>query len=129
MRDYLELTKPRITLLILICTAVGYTFGCGGVFHIAVLVHALAGTALLASGTSALNQWYEVESDAKMRRTRLRPLPAGRLKRSHGLLFGILLSAAGFGDKTHSRCGEPIDGAFHGRILCLVARKRGKCRK
>lgn len=98
MRDYLELTKPRITLFILICTAVGYTFGCDGVFHIAVLVHTLAGTALLASGTSALNQWYEVESDAKMRRTRLRPLPAGRLKRSHGLLFGILLSAAGFGE-------------------------------
>ena len=68
------------------------------VFHVAVLVHALAGTDLLASGTSALNQWYEVESAAKMRRTRLRPLPAGRLKRSHGLLFRILLSAAGFGE-------------------------------
>jgi protoheme IX farnesyltransferase len=98
MRDYLELTKPRITLLILVCTAVGYWFGCGFAFHWTILAHALLGTALLASGTSALNQWYEVESDAKMRRTRRRPLPAGRIKRSHGLAFGLLLSVAGFAD-------------------------------
>ena len=80
-RRYLELTKPRITLLILICAAVGYWFGCGASFHLTILAHALLGTALLASGTSALNQWYEVDSDAKMRRTRQRPLPAGRIKR------------------------------------------------
>ena len=98
MRDYLELTKPRITLLILICTAVGYWFGCGASFRWTILAHALLGTALLASGTSALNQWYEVDSDAKMRRTRRRPLPAGRIKRRHGLAFGLLLSAAGFAD-------------------------------
>jgi protoheme IX farnesyltransferase len=98
MKDYLELTKPRITLLILICTAVGYWFGCGASFHWTILAHALLGTALLASGTSALNQWYEVDSDAKMRRTRRRPLPAGRIKRRHGLAFGLLLSAAGFAD-------------------------------
>ena len=98
MRDWLELTKPRITLLILICTAVGYWFGCGASFQWTILAHALLGTALLASGTSALNQWYEVDSDAKMRRTRGRPLPAGRIKRRHGLAFGLLLSAAGFTD-------------------------------
>jgi protoheme IX farnesyltransferase len=98
MKDYLELTKPRITLLILVCAAVGYWFGCGASFQWTVLAHALLGTALLASGTSALNQWYEVDSDAKMRRTRRRPLPAGRIKRSHGLAFGLLLSAAGFTD-------------------------------
>ena len=98
MKDYLELTKPRITLLILICAAVGYWFGCGLSFRWTILVHALLGTALLASGTSALNQWYEAESDAKMRRTCRRPLPAGRIKRTHGLAFGLLLSAAGFAD-------------------------------
>lgn len=98
MRDYLELTKPRITLLILICTAVGYWFGCGASFHWTFLAHALLGTALLASGTSALNQWYEVDSDAKMRRTRQRPLPAGRIKRRNGLAFGLVLSVAGFAD-------------------------------
>jgi protoheme IX farnesyltransferase len=96
MRDYLDLTKPRITLLILICTAVGYWFGCGRSFHLMILIHALIGTGLLASGTAALNQWYEMDSDAKMRRTRRRPIPAGRLKRSHGFIFGALLSAAGF---------------------------------
>ncbi len=98
MKDYLELTKPRITLLILVCTAVGYWFGCGTSVQWTILAHALLGTALLASGTSALNQWYEVDSDAKMRRTRGRPLPAGRIKRARGLAFGLLLSAAGFAD-------------------------------
>jgi heme o synthase len=98
LRDYLELTKPRITTLILVCAAVGYWFGCGACFHWVVLAHALLGTALLASGTSALNQWYEVDSDAKMRRTRRRPLPAGRIKQTHGLAFGLTLSAAGFAD-------------------------------
>jgi protoheme IX farnesyltransferase len=98
MKDYLELTKPRITLLILFCMAVGYRLGCGASIHWRILVHALLGTALLASGASALNQWYEVDSDAKMRRTQRRPLPAGRIDRSNGLVFGLLLSAAGFAD-------------------------------
>jgi heme o synthase len=98
VRNYLQLTKPRITLLILVCTAVGYWFGCGASFHGMALAHALLGTAFLASGTSALNQWYEMDSDAKMRRTRRRPLPAGRIKRRNGLAFGLLLSTAGFAD-------------------------------
>src|SRR5215470_17491694 len=98
MRDYLELTKPRITLLILICAAVGYWFGCGASFQLTILAQALLGTALLASGTSALNQWYEMDSDAKMRRTSRRPLPAGRITRRNGLVFGLLLSTAGFAD-------------------------------
>jgi len=98
MRDFLELTKPRITILILICTAVGYYFGCRTSFHLAMLVHVLFGTALMASGTSALNQWWEADSDAKMHRTRERPIPTGRMKRSHGFVFGVLLSAAGFAE-------------------------------
>jgi protoheme IX farnesyltransferase len=101
MRDYLELTKPRITILILICTAVGYWFGSGSSFHLSTLAYVLLGTALLASGTSALNQWYEVDSDARMRRTCTRPLPAGRMKRNHGLVFGVLLAAAGFAELWH----------------------------
>jgi len=94
MRDYLELTKPRITALIVICAAVGYVFG-GGSIHTATFVHALLGTALLASGTAALNQWYEAESDGKMRRTRMRPLPDGRVSAFDARMFGLLLSAAG----------------------------------
>lgn len=95
MRDFLELTKPRITVLILICTAVGYSFGRAS-FDLTTLIHVLLGTALMASGTAALNQWYESYSDAKMRRTRDRPIPSGRIKRAHGFIFGALLSIAGF---------------------------------
>jgi protoheme IX farnesyltransferase len=98
VRDYLELTKPRITVLILLCAAAGYWFGCGDSFHGTILAHALLGTALLASGTSALNQWYEVDSDAKMRRTQRRPIPAGKIARTSGLVFGLFLSVAGFAD-------------------------------
>ena len=96
MRDYLALTKPRITILILVCTAVGYCFGTRTSFHFLVLLNVLLGTALLASGTSALNQWYEAESDALMHRTRKRPIPSGRMKRQYGLVFGVLVSLAGF---------------------------------
>jgi protoheme IX farnesyltransferase len=92
------MTKPRITVLILICTAVGYFFGSPNAFHFAGLIHVLLGTALMASGTAALNQWYEADSDARMRRTSKRPLAAGRMKRIHGFVFGVLLSAAGFSD-------------------------------
>ncbi len=98
MRDYLELTKPRITVMILICTAVGYSFGYRTSFHPLMLLHVLLGTALLASGTSTLNQWWEAKSDAKMHRTRERPIPAGRIKRRHAFVFGVLLSICGFGE-------------------------------
>ena len=98
MRDFLELTKPRITILILICTAVGYYFGCRTSFGPLMLVHVLLGTALMASGTSALNQWWEADSDARMHRTRLRPIPAGRMKRNRAFVFGVSVSAAGFAE-------------------------------
>src|SRR6266404_3993433 len=98
MRDYLELTKPRITVLILICTAVGYFFGTPNSFQLLPFIHVLLGTALMASGTAALNQWYEADSDARMRRTRKRPIAAGRVKRIDGLTFGISLSVTGFAD-------------------------------
>jgi protoheme IX farnesyltransferase len=98
MRDFLELTKPRITLLILVCTAVGYSFGFQPPFRLLTFLQVLLGTALMASGTSALNQWYEADSDGKMCRTRARPIPAGRMKRSHGFVFAVLLSTAGFAE-------------------------------
>ena len=98
MRDYIELTKPRITALILVCTAVGYWFGYRPPFHFLTLVHLLLGTALMASGTAALNQWYEVDSDARMRRTCQRPIPSGRIQPGQGLAFGVLLSTAGFAE-------------------------------
>ena len=98
MRDYLELTKPRITIMILISTAVGYSFGYRTSFHSLMLLHVLLGTALLASGTSTLNQWWEARSDALMHRTRERPIPAGRISRRHAFVFGVSLSICGFAE-------------------------------
>ncbi len=103
MKDYIALTKPRITWLILMSTGVGYFFGLEpSSFHWQVwrswlpLLHTVVGTALIASGTAALNQWYERESDRKMRRTAGRPLPAGLLTAPRALWFGIVLAFAGF---------------------------------
>lgn len=98
VKDYLALTKPRITWLILMSTGIGYFFGSKGGWHLLTLFHTLLGTGLLASGTATLNQWFEREADAKMKRTRERPLPAGRLREDKVLLFGLLISAAGFFD-------------------------------
>jgi len=96
MKDYIALTKPRVTWLILMSTGVGYFFGARGGWHFLTLLHTVLGTGLIASGTAALNQWYERDADAKMRRTRGRPLPAGRLEANNALAFGILISLAGF---------------------------------
>jgi protoheme IX farnesyltransferase len=98
MKDYIALTKPRITWLILMSTAVGYYFGSKTGWNFAILFHTMLGTGLMASGTAALNQWYEREADAKMRRTQARPLPAGRLDASKALVFAIVISLAGFID-------------------------------
>jgi protoheme IX farnesyltransferase len=99
MRNYIELTKPRITWLILMSTAVGYYFGLhGGEWRWLTLFHTLLGTGFLASGTATLNEWYEREADAKMRRTMMRPIPSGRVQPQRALVFGIALSAAGFLD-------------------------------
>lgn len=97
MRHYIELTKPRITWLILMSTGVGYFFGLNrqAPFNWALLLHTLAGTGLIASGTAALNQWWERESDALMRRTATRPLPMGLLTAKRALWFGIALAVAG----------------------------------
>jgi protoheme IX farnesyltransferase len=95
VKDYIALTKPRITWLIVMSTAVGYYFGHSGGWSIWAIFHTLIGTALIASGTAALNQWYEREADKQMRRTQLRPLPAGRLKPNEALWFGIGLAIAG----------------------------------
>ena len=99
MKDYIALTKPRITWLILMSTGVGFFFGArAGLagWHWLTLLHTIIGTGLIASGTAALNQWMERGADAKMRRTQARPLPAGRLGAGKALVFAIAISAAGF---------------------------------
>lgn len=94
-KDYLALTKPRVTWLIVMSTAVGYYFGHSGPWAVWRIIHALIGTALIASGTAALNQWYERDADREMRRTQRRPLPDGRMRPVNALLFGIALSIGG----------------------------------
>jgi len=100
MRDYIELTKPRITWLILMSTGIGYFFGLPShawrEINWLLLLHTILGTGLIASGTAALNQWYERAADLKMHRTAGRPLPSGRLTAGRALAFGIALSVAGF---------------------------------
>jgi heme o synthase len=98
IKDYIALTKPRITWLILMSTGVGYFFGARNGWHLLTLIHTIIGTGLIASGTAALNQWYEREADAKMRRTQDRPLPAGRLDAWKALVFAIAISVAGFAE-------------------------------
>ena len=110
MKDYLELTKPRVTWLILMSTGVGYFFGRAGGWDWLVLLHTLIGTALIASGTFTLNQWYEREADARMHRTRRRPLPEGRVTPRGAFVFGVLLSIAGYAQLTFG--ANPLTGGL-----------------
>lgn len=93
--DFLELTKPRVTLLILLTMAFGFYLGSRGTLDWIVLLNALLGTALVAGGTSALNQYLEREIDTKMLRTKNRPLPSGRLQPKEALVFSVIISAGG----------------------------------
>jgi protoheme IX farnesyltransferase len=93
-RDYLELSKSRIVLMVLITTAAGFLFAATTVDPL-LLMHALAGTALVAAGTNALNQYVEREHDAKMHRTRTRPLPAGRITPRAALVFSAGIAIVG----------------------------------
>lgn len=93
--DYLELTKPRITALVLVTTGAGFYLGSAGGLELALLLHTLLGTALVAGGTSAMNQVLERDVDALMRRTRARPVPAGRIAAGRAGLFAGALSVVG----------------------------------
>jgi protoheme IX farnesyltransferase len=95
VRDYYALTKPEVNLLILMTTSAGFVLGNTGPLHAWPLIHTLAGTLLVASGTATLNQYMERSHDALMRRTWNRPLPAERLHPSEALYFGVLCSVAG----------------------------------
>lgn len=96
LRDYVELTKPRITLMVMFTALLGYVVASPpGQVAAAGLVSALLGTGLVAAGASVLNMVYERHTDARMQRTRSRPLPAGRLRPWDAAGFGLLLTAAG----------------------------------
>jgi len=98
MRDYAELTKARITTLIVLTAWCGYFFGAHrmGVSSWSLgLLQALLGIALVSSGTAALNEVLEANVDARMRRTALRPLPSGRMTRTHAATVGLALTLGG----------------------------------
>jgi protoheme IX farnesyltransferase len=92
---FVELGKPRVVMMVLITTFVGFYLGTQGMTDYLRLLPALIGTALAATGTLALNQYMERDVDAKMERTRLRPLPEGRLQPADALAFGVVTTVAG----------------------------------
>jgi protoheme IX farnesyltransferase len=89
--SYLELTKPRITFLIVLTSAAGYFLGATGDVNYLLFFHAMYGIALLSSGLATVNQYMERELDGLMRRTASRPLPSGKLAPAEALLLGIIL--------------------------------------
>jgi protoheme IX farnesyltransferase len=93
--DVMELVKARLSLLVLLTTLVGFLIAWRGPIPWVLLTATLLGTALCAGGAAALNQWMERDIDARMKRTRERPLPAGRMSPRDALLFGLLFSLAG----------------------------------
>jgi protoheme IX farnesyltransferase len=93
--DLIALTKPRVVLMVLVTTVVGYYVGLDGAPDYARAVHLLVGTFLAAGGAMALNQYRERDVDARMERTRMRPLPDGRLMPLEALLFGVAIGVAG----------------------------------
>jgi protoheme IX farnesyltransferase len=95
--DLAELVKARLTLLVLLTTAVGFYLGSESPVEYKALFHVVFGTAAAAAGAAALNQWWERRADALMRRTRMRPIPAGRMRPLQAVVLGIILSVFGIG--------------------------------
>jgi protoheme IX farnesyltransferase len=93
--DFLALTKPRVVLMVLVTTLVGFHVGSVGVSDPVALLHTLVGTGLAAAGSLALNQYLERDVDGRMDRTRRRPLPDKRLRPRDALWFGAVLTLAG----------------------------------
>ncbi|MFQ5962396.1 MAG: heme o synthase [Candidatus Methylomirabilales bacterium] len=93
--DFLALTRPRVVVMVLITTLVGFYVASSGVPDYVRLIQTLVGLGLAAGGTLALNQYIERDVDARMERTRLRPLPDGRLQPTEALVFGVAITGAG----------------------------------
>lgn len=93
--DFLRLTKPRLGILVLFATAVGFLMASGSEIHWQALVFALLGTALVSGGAAVLNQAMEMRSDSLMTRTRNRPLPAGRIPQPTAFRVGLVMAFSG----------------------------------
>jgi protoheme IX farnesyltransferase len=95
LADYVALAKPRVAVLVLFTVGAGVLLASVPEVPFAILFHAVFGTAIVATGASALNQWIERDSDGRMQRTRERPLPAGRLTPIEVFAFGLLCGIGG----------------------------------
>jgi protoheme IX farnesyltransferase len=93
--DFIALAKPRLNLLVVASSLAGYVMAGGETSNAVVILCTLAGTGLVASGASAFNQVIERGPDSLMMRTRLRPVPDGRLQPGESLVFAALASLAG----------------------------------
>lgn len=109
--DYLELVRPRMTLLVLFTVAAGAYLAAPGAVAPGLLIQALVGTGLVAAGASCLNQYFERHSDALMRRTANRPLPAGRMQPALVVALGLVMALAGL---TCLALREPVAAAVAG---------------
>ena len=92
---YIELTKPRMVIMILVTTAAGFYLGTQGVMNWILFGHTIIGAGLTAAGVLGLNQYLERDIDAKMLRTQQRPLPTGRIHGLEALVFCVFLTAGG----------------------------------
>jgi protoheme IX farnesyltransferase len=95
--DFLELTKPRLTMLSALTTLAGFYVGTTGHLELPLLIHTLIGTFMVGGACGALNMYIEREHDAKMRRTMNRPIPSGKVTPSEAMAFGIALGIIGIG--------------------------------
>jgi heme o synthase len=95
--DFVALAKPRLNLLVVVSAVAGYVMAHGDTRDVWRLLSIIVGTGLVAGGASAFNQILERAPDALMQRTRLRPMPDGRLAVREAMLFGSLVTAAGLG--------------------------------
>ena len=93
--DYVALTTPRVNLLVLVTTTIGFQLGNAGRTDLALLFNTVVGTFLVASGAAAFNQVLERDVDARMRRTMTRPIPAGRVAATEAALFAAALTLVG----------------------------------
>jgi protoheme IX farnesyltransferase len=123
---YYELTKPRITFLVVLTTSAGFLLGTSGAFNYRLFTHTMLGVAVLCSGISTLNQWMERDLDGLMRRTAHRPLPLGTLAPRAALIFGLILTIgaeiylAVFVNLLTSFCGLTV---IVGYLLCYTPLK------
>ncbi len=93
--DYVELTKPGITILVLASMAIGFLLGSTGAVDYVLLINAIIGTVLIAAGTAAHNQYIERDLDKLMLRTSKRPLPTSKISSVHALIFSLSLIFGG----------------------------------